>query len=264
MKAYDVKKLSYRDELARKNRLFFILKLVGVLAVFVLIVGGGTYFLFFTDNLEIKDITINGLQTIDRDIVLAEINEQFNHKKFGHLQTKKNILFFDAEILEADLLSANPVLKSVQAGKHLPHKLVVDVIEREPSGIWCANSECRYFDEEIQTWGSAVRSSGFLLLTVEDSRPRDNFGIDADFFHAIQEVVANLSQPTIKSIVIPEHSFDEFWVYTDKSFYLIFSQETDIGSQLEVLKIFLEEKSKDPNFNPQYIDLRIEGRIYYK
>lgn len=264
MKAYDVKKLSYRDELARKNRLFFILKLSGFIFGFFVLVGGGIYFLFFTDNLEITDITINGLETVEQDIVLTEINEQFDYKKFGHLQTKKNIIFFDAGTLEADLLSANPVLKSVQAGKHLPHRLVVDIVERKPSGIWCSNNECRYFDDEMQTWGPAVRSSGFLLLTVEDSRPRDNFGIDADFFRAIHEVLANLSQATIRSVVIPENSFDEFRIYTDKDFYLIFSLGTSIKNQLDVLNIFLEEKSKDPNFNPQYIDLRIEGRVYFK
>ena len=163
MRSYDIKKLSYRDELARRNRLFFILKFSGLALGFLILVGGGIYFLFFTDNLEIKDITINGLQTMEQDIVLAEINEQFDHKKFGYLQTKKNIIFFDADTLEADLLSANPVLKSVRAGKHLPHRLVVDIVEREPAGIWCSNNECRYFDDEIKTWGPALKPSGFFF-----------------------------------------------------------------------------------------------------
>ena len=264
MKAYDVKKLSYRDELARRNRLFFILKLSGFVFGFLVLVGGGTYFLFFTDSLGIKDITINGLETVEQDIVLAEINGQFDYKKFGHLQTKKNIIFFDADTLEADLLSANPVLKSVQAGKHLPHRLVIDIVEREPAGIWCSNNECRYFDDEMQTWGPAVRSSGFLFLTVEDERSREKFGIEEDFFRAINEVVGGLPGLTVKTVIIPENSFDEFRIYTDKDFYLIFSLGVSIKNQLEVLKIFLEEKTKDPNFHPQYIDLRIEGRIYYK
>ena len=146
MRSYDVKKLSYRDELARRNRLFFILKFSGLALGFLILVGGGIYFLFFTDSLGIKDITINGLETVEQDIVLAEINGQFDYKKFGHLQTKKNIIFFDADTLEAGLLSANPVLKSVRAGKHLPHRLVVDIVEREPAGIWCSKigrASCR-------------------------------------------------------------------------------------------------------------------------
>ncbi len=268
MKAYNVKKLSYRDELARKNRLFFILKLAGFFTALVALVGGGVYFLFFTDKLEIKDITINGLETFDRDLVMAEINKQFDREKFGYLHTQRNIIFFDGNGLEANLLSRNPVLKTVRVGKKLSHQLTVDILERKPAGIWCAGSECRYFDTEMQTWGPAARSSGFLLLTVDDNRPREDFAIDADFFRAIPDAVANLPGPTVKSVVIPENSFDEFRIYTDKDFYLIFSLGASIKNQLEVLKIFLEEKMKDPppagGFNPQYIDLRIEGRVYFK
>ena len=264
MRSYDVKKLSYRDELARKNRLFFILKLVSFVAAFFAVIGGGVYFLFFTDKLEITNITINGLKVMGQEDILAEVNNRFNQKKFGYLQANKNIFFFDAGKFEADMLLANPVLKNINIRKNLPHELVINVAEREPAGIWCSGSECRYFDDEMQTWGPTVRSSGFLFLTIEDGRPADGFRIDKDFFDAIHEVTANLSQPTVKSIVIPEHSFGEFWVYTDKSFYLIFSLETDIGSQLDVLKIFLEDKSKNPDFAPKYIDLRIEGRVYFR
>ncbi len=263
MKAYDVKKLSYRDELARRNRLFFILKLSGFVFGFVALVGGGIYFLFFTDKLEIKDITINGLETFDRDIVMVEVNKQFGHEKFGYIHPQRNIFFFDGNGLEASLLSLNQVLKTVRVGKKPPHQLAIDISERKPAGIWCSGPECRYFDEEMQTWGPAVRSSGFLLLTVEDKRQRDGFDIDKDFFEAVSEVASNMSQPTIRSVVIPEGSFDEFEVYTDKSFYIVFSLGPNIKNQLEILKIFLEEKAKDVNFNPQYIDLRIEDRVYF-
>ena len=139
----------------------------------------------------------------------------------------------------------------------------------------------------MQTWGPATRSSGFILLTIEDNRSRDVFAVDKDFFKAIKEVVSDLPD-SIKSIVIPENSFDEFRVYTDKSFYIIFSLEAGVGDQLETLRIFLEDKSKlgvgsrrgegpsgagtphkggnsvDPGFAPQYVDLRIKGRVYYK
>jgi len=264
MTHYDVKKLNYRDKLARKNRLFFILKLSGIIAAFVLMVGGGVYFLFFTDKLEIKDVTINGLKTLDRELIMGKINERLDLKKYGYLSIQKNIIFFDSDGFEADLLLANQVLETVQAEKVFPHKLEIEVSEKEPVGIWCVAGECRYFNGEMETWGQAAKSSGFLFITVEDQRLKEEFAIDADFFHAINELMANLSQLTIKSIVIPENSFDEFRVYTNRNFYLVFSLDSNIKDQADILKIFLTEKNKDPNFNPQYIDVRIEGRIYFK
>lgn len=268
MKAYDIKKLSYRDELARRNRLFFILKLSGFVAAFIFIAGGGLYVLFFTDKLEIKDITISGLQTLDQGLIMREVDKRLGQKKYGYLRIQKNILFFDGDELEASILSANPVLKTIQAKKKFPHKLEIDVLERKPAGIWCADNECRYFDKETNTWGPAARSSGFLFLTIEDERLRDRFEIDRDFLEAIKDVLANLSWLSIKNIIIPQNSFDEFRVYTDRNFYLIFSLDSNIKNQADVLKIFLDDKSKDPppagGSNPQYIDLRIDGRIYYK
>lgn len=264
MTYYDVKKLNYRDKLARRNRLFFILKISGIIAALILVIGGGIYFLFFTDKLEIKEVAINGLKTLDRELIMDKINERLDYKKYGYLNTQKNIIFFDGDTLTADLLSANSVLDAVRIEKTFPHRLSVEISEKEPVGIWCAAGECRYFNHEMETWGQAVRSSGFLFLTVEDSRQTEKFGIDADFFRAINELTANLSQLTIKSIAIPENSFDEFRVYTDRNFYLVFSLDSNIKDQVDILKIFLTDKNKDPNFNPQYIDLRINGRVYYK
>ncbi len=264
MRSYDVKKLNYRDKLARRNRLFFILKLTGFIAAFVGVVGGGTYFLFFTEKLEIKDITINGLKTLDREIIMSEINRQLDYKKFGYFHTRRNILFFDGSALEANILASNPVLKDADMSRKLPHKVILDIVEREPAGIWCSADECRFFDKEMNTWGPAARSSGFLFLLIDDLRSREGFAIEEGFFRSINEVARGLPGLIVKTVAIPENSFDEFRVYTDKGFYIIFSLDSNLKNQLEVLKIFLEERSKDPNFHPQYIDMRIEGRIYYK
>ena len=51
-------------------------------------------------------------------------------------------------------------------------------------------------------------------------------------------------------------------------YYIIFSTDSDIKNQLDVLKIFLNDKTNNSapvgGFHPQYIDLRIENKIYYK
>ena len=218
---------------------------------------------------------------------MSEINRRLDHKKFGYLRIGRNILFFDGDVLEANILASNPVLKSVDMKRKLPHKIILDIVEREPAGIWCAglrvgsrrgegpnevgtpqkagNSvECRYFDKEMNTWGPAARSSGFLFLTIEDMRSREKFNIEEDFFRSINEVAGGLPGLTVKTVTIPENSFDEFRVYTDKGFYVVFSLDSDLKNQLEVLRIFLAEKAEDLGFNPQYIDLRIDGRVYFK
>ena len=67
----------------------------------------------------------------------------------------------------------------------------------------------------------------------------------------------------VNKIEIRPDSINDFYIYTTNGFYIIFNMEISIPKQIEVLKIFLAEKGQD--FKPtEYIDLRIEGRVYYK
>ena len=113
------------------------------------------------------------------------------------------------------------------------------------------------------SWGQTGKSSGFIYLTVEDQRSGQD-RIDKDFFGPINQVVKGISGVVVKNIKIPENSFNEFRVYTSQGYYIIFTTEEEIKDQLDVLRIFLNDKKDDLSFNPQYIDLRVDGRVYYK
>ena len=132
--------------------------------------------------------------------------------------------------------------------------------ERKPAGIWCFKDSCSYFDGDKILWGQPARSSGFIFLTVEDER--GGHEIDDGFFKPIMEVAKSMAGE-IKNIIIPADSFNEFRVYTS-DYNIIFTTDSDIQNQLDILKILIKEKGKDAGFHPQYIDLRIEGRVYYK
>lgn len=227
---------------------------------------GFVYVMFFSKLLEIRDISFNGLNTVSPEEFEDKINARLDQKIFGYLSRRNNLLLgVDSDNLEKEISSSYPIFKSVKVQKNLPHNLVFSFEERKPVGIWCVANECRYFDNEMQTWGPAVRSSGFLMLTVSDERSGGGeFNIDKDFFDAILQASSDASTHTIRSVGIPEGSFNEFRVYTDQSFYIIYSLDSSVKDQSEILSIFLKEKSKDSNFQPQYIDLRIEGRIYFK
>ena len=150
--------------------------------------------------------------------------------------------------------------------RKLLHGLALNFLERKPSGIWCFKESCSYFDNDKVLWGQPAKSSGFIFLTVDDQRLKTEPQIDSDFFEPIMEVAKSMSGE-INNIIIPEGSFNEFRVYT-ADYYVIFTTDFSIQNQLDVLKIFMNDKAKTPQsadgFHPQYIDLRIDGRVYYK
>lgn len=269
MRPINIKKINHRDEVARRHRRVFILKTVSIMAGTIFVVAGLIYLFFFSRLFDVREVSFNGLDTISSDEFKVKINEQLDQKLFKFLPRRNNVLSVDTDSLEANFSSAYPVFKSVIVQKNLPHGLTLNFLERKPSGIWCFAStgsaqvnSCQYFDNDKVLWGESSKTSGFIFLTIEDRRERNSREIDDDFFGPIMDV-AKSRAGEIGNIIIPENSFNEFRVYVS-DYYIIFTTEFDIKNQLDVLRIFLNDKEKDPEFHPQYIDLRIDGRVYYK
>lgn len=269
MRPVNLKKLNYKDEVVRRHRRFFILKIVGLSVGIIAIVSGLIYIFFLARIFDVREVSFNGLDTINSDELRVKIDDTLNQRLLGYLSHRSNIFFVNTEKFEKELTSNYPIFKHINVHRKLLHGLVFDFLERKPVGIWCFEEKCSYFDEEKVLWGQPAKSSGFIFLTVEDNRQTDKKQtmptgrqVDADFFGPIIEVAKNL-KGEIKNIMIPKESFNEFWVYTT-DYYIIFTTDFDIQNQLDILKIFMKEKTKDPDFHPQYIDLRIEGRVYYK
>lgn len=276
MRPANIKTIRDRSNLGRRAGRPFLFKLIlsciSAVSLSALII----YVLFFSGVLEIRSVVITQkvssvTDTIDKDLILSKINSVLESKKYGYLKTQRNILFFNASEAEKELLADLLFISQISINKKLPHNLNISFSLRNIEGIWCfQNDNCRYFDANGTYWGEAVKSSGFLLLTVNDLRNNDNTTdngkVDIKFMESIKRVneyfkTLNLK---IKNAVIPEESLGEFLVNTDKEYQVIFDIDADISGQLKSLRILLNERGKDPNFKPQYIDLKIDGRIYLK
>ncbi len=269
MMPVNIRNLNYRDTLAQERRRRFIFRVIAGLVVFVSISGGIVYLFFFSRAFDIRDIVLDGLKNIDSNYVMGEIRGVIEAKKFKYLEPQKDILFFNVETLKAKLLSEFPILSDIKIEKKFWHGLVFNFSERTATGIWCfSDSHCGYLDDTGALWGDAVKSSGFLLFAVNDLRKKDNsnYAIDKKYFDSIKTTVDKLKSDNfiVKEATIPEDSVEDFNLITSGGYPLSFNIGSNISGQIEVLKIFLNDKLKDSNFNPQYIDLRIEGRVYYK
>lgn len=283
MRPVNIKKLNYKDELGRRHRRFLVLKIVVMVLGTIVVVIGLIYLLFFSRMFDVREVSFNGLDTTSSDVLKSKIDENLNQKILKYLPRRNNIFFVNTGKFEKEFASAYPVFKSVNIRRKLLHGLVLNFLERKPAGIWCFASigsaqvsRCQYFDEEKVLWGQPAKSSGFIFLTVEDNRQIENGQIDNEFFRPIMEVAKSMAGE-IKNVIIPENSFNEFRVYTARStrpqggepvestdYYIIFTTDSDAQNQLDILKIFMNEKGNDSDFHPQYIDLRVDGRVYYK
>jgi hypothetical protein len=120
------------------------------------------------------------------------------------------------------------------------------------------------------TFGQAIQSSGVLLLNVNDMRvvsaSTSLTMVDSRFLGAIQTVVPILTSQDVKvkNIIIPADTYTEFDILVDGGYLVKFSLDSDIKNQLDVFRIFRTQKMTDGALRPQYVDLRFDGRVYYK
>jgi cell division septal protein FtsQ len=265
MKPVSIRNNSYKDNLAKKRRSKFLLLSVSISIVVISLLAGLVYFLLFSGYFSVRDIQVTGLKTLDKELVISDIDNLLNGKILKTIQLRANIFLASPKKIRDILLDKYSVLKEVSARRNGLNGLILEVYERTAIGTWCFSTECVYFDETGATWGKAARSSGFLILNVDDRRESIN-SLDKEYFIAIKSVTENISiiSVSLKQVVIPAESFREFGAETSGGYDILFSTDSDIKAQLELLKIFLDNKSHDQSFKPSYIDLRINGRIYFK
>ncbi len=255
----------YSDDLVRQKRARFLFKIT-LAAVLVLMAIAGIFYLLFLHNLmDIRVVTIEGLNTINSDELKNKIMEQLEGKYLGFVPQKNNLYFLNTDNLKSEILSRYLILSDLGIEKNMPHELVFKFKERAAVGIWCFyDNNCLYFDSEGNTWGPAIKSSGFLIVIVEDNRKLEKTEIDNEYFKAIKSLTNNDKLPfTIKNIIISEDSFRGLKINTAEGYYVLMSLDSNISEQIEVLRIFINEKRKG-DFNPKYLDIRVDGRVYYK
>ena len=286
MRPIDVKKLKYKDKLASKRRRSFHIKavLIGV-AVVVVIVGIG-YVLFYASWLKVTNITFEGLTGGHQNDVQKVVDGALGRKILG-IPIGRDIFFVRSGPLETDLISQFSFIESVSVQKKYFHTLKISATERQAEGVWCfvprplgearsegvatqSSPDCRYFDHGGVTFGQAIQSSGVLLLNVNDLRVASASTslttVDPRFLEAIQTVVPVLTgqDVKIKNITIPVGTYTEFDILTGDAYLIKFSLDSDIKNQLDIFRIFRTQKMANGVFHPQYVDLRFDGRIYYK
>ncbi|MEK7536981.1 MAG: FtsQ-type POTRA domain-containing protein [Patescibacteria group bacterium] len=252
----------YRDELRskrkkRKIRVAFLV--VSSLATFIIF---GAYALFFSGWFSVKGIELSGNQEISEEEI-KKITKPFS-----------NILFSSSKKIEDSLKENFPIIGQADVSKNFFNKyLSVRIDERKAAGIWCKSGQdqCFYLDKDGFLFKPAARFSGEALLAIEDGRERD-FNLtdsldDREFLEKInsaKKILDELKIVAYNNFFLAPGSF-EFWIKTKEGWYVYLDKESDIPTQLVALKKFLEEKlPADRRQNLQYIDLRVNNRIYYR
>lgn len=264
----------YKDQLRVDKRRHFVRKVFFIILIIAVFVIAMIYLLFFAGIFDIRTVLVKSdVQDSELETMIeTSTNQWLNDKKF-FLQRRNNIIAVETDELQDKLIGWFPKIDSIIISKHFGHKLAINVKERSPLGIWCMNlsQRCFYFNKAGVVYDDSPQTFGFLILAVNDGRDRIvNLGdkaVDDIWLGAIIDSYDKLlkNKIQIKSFVIPADSTDEFHVLTSANFKILLNINTDIDAQIDAMVSFMKQKLSDERISQlQYIDLRIQDRIYYK
>jgi len=134
----------------RRSKFTFLKRKNGAVNVFKKIIAAElvffvVYFLFFSDFFLIKNIEINGNKSINSDDVKSAAINEMSAPEFGFIPGN-NFLFNKNEKIKSALIKEFSEIKSVEVKKSFPNILEIEIIEKEPTVIWCRFNDCYYVD----------------------------------------------------------------------------------------------------------------------
>lgn len=247
-------------------RLIFAFLLLVAVCVFVI-------WSFYLDYFRIKNINIEGNSFIEKEKIIGNINNYISGKYF-YLIPKNNILIASKKKVADNLLNNFFRIKSVDVSKNLPDGLTVKIEERNPSALLCENKNCFFIDDTGYVFEESPFFSGDIFIKFIDQR--EDVGnlvsdrklsfqlIPESGFRNLINFSESLSKDGIKisGMVLKNEGLYEF--HTSEEWYILLSERSDYKISIDNLRIALNEQIKEKRPELEYIDLRLQNKVFFK
>lgn len=242
------------------------------LVVTILIIGGLMYLCLFSNLFKIKKIVLVDNKDVHLDQVEEIVNPILDRRRFL-VFPGDSVFLVNKENIRTELTCNILQIESLQIKIRYPDVLKIIIQEKEPVIIWVTQNKAYFVDGEGEI---CYEISNELLKDTELPIVKDNLEKDVkpddkvvteEVLETIQDINKRFQSKTGYEILrfeIPAAMASELHVKTDIGFKVYFSCQRSIDAQLDDLVAVLEHQVKDQIGKVQYIDLRIEGWVYYQ
>ncbi|MDI6734136.1 MAG: hypothetical protein QMD50_01415 [Patescibacteria group bacterium] len=253
----------------KHSRIFYFYGFLGFLFCFVLAGVGLFYFIVNSNFFKVKEINISDVRLISKDQILTAVISKKVSTGWRAWLGPDNILFWlGREPVGLDESLA--ILADLSLAVNLRQKKVsITVEERDFVGVWCGSGgRCFAFDETGIVFSLAPKTSGNLILTIQDENEREmNLGQrvlpDPLWFKNMTIILSALKEAQFlpADVLIKNYELKEWEVksHLGPSFYFSFAF---VPGDLPVV---LKNLAGRINFSKiSYLDFRVSNRIFYK
>lgn len=245
---------------------------------FTLIFFFGTvvYALFFSAFLTITSFKISGEEHISEGDILDIIKPALSGKALG-VVNKNNLLLVEKGNLRRDILEKFRQIRTVEVRKEFPSELDVHLVERIPTLLfqgangWFIVDENAIAYDTVDPNAEGIAKYDLLRLTDSDGKNVE-LGTAAtseayiDYVIRIREKMKNDTEiPIGNDFQTPSLISKDIRVKTQDGWGIYFNENIDLDKEIEMLNAVLNhEIDKSQRADLEYIDLRIDNKVYYK
>ena len=241
----------------------------------LLLLGAGAIASFRLPYLQIREITISGLESFETRAVEERIGSLLDGTYF-FLLPRRSYFLADTRALAEDLGREFPQMREIRAAKRFPDELQVAVTERSFWGISCNTSgdalplQCVYIDPTGFAYEEAPQVTGALILAVERDGEPPAVGqtvIESammERLRLLKEGFGEAGDVMITGFELRKRIPTEIRARTSDGFMLVLSRDDDFARMFGVLKRVLDEEIKEKRERLEYIDLRFGNKVFYK
>lgn len=235
----------------QEKKEFYPSKIWKILLLFIVIFLVLIILFFFSPLFKIKNIEISSTN--------GEINSFFSNFK------GKNLFLVDTSKTKSDIKNKYPEILDVQISKGIPNVLRVKVTERQLKMIWVSGGKKYYVDEnglvfiegdtQISNLPSVIDNKN---LPVEILKPV----VISSFVNFITEIPGKL---TGSDLIVDHYEVNETTFQVDavtkNNLKIIFDTTRPLDAQIAAAqKVYTEHKTEIT----KYLDVRVEGKVYYQ
>jgi len=235
----------------RDKEQFILPRFVKISIWLIILLSGLVYFLFFSPVFQIKNIEIVGSPSDEVKVFLEKIKG-------------KNIFSFSSARIEQDIIAKNQNYLSVKVDRGIPDTTRVIFQDREAKIVWQTQNKKYFVDKEAIVFREVSDSSELPL--VSDLK---NLNIQiptqiatAKFIDFVKDASTELKNANIivRQFQVNETTF-QLEAVTEQGIRIIFDTLRPLSEQISA---FHNVYNKDKDKIKVYVDLRVEGWVYYK
>lgn len=235
----------------------------------VIVCVGCIYAIFFSSLLTVTSLEVQGNKLVSEEKIIQLVEQTMRSNRWrSMIVSPGHVLFWITTNEISGMSMGEPTVRSVAIKSNLiSRKVVIQVREREFVGTWCTDS-CVGFDASGIAYFSAPHVEGTLLLHVQDENIRplplgESVWKDEKAFNNVLETIYEVrgSGIAIASITIKDYALREWEIRPAKGGVIYLSVDFVPEKIGAIIASVLEKTTWD---TLQYIDLRVQNRVYFK